>query len=281
MRITKGVLLLILAAFVGVALASIHDEDWGVFWHTKNLCGPIGAHIAGALHHLFGPVFSWFWPLFIVFFAVLLFKRSPRASEAPAPAGTSASRRSVSCGSSRGGSARGSFSPRPFSLSRFFSFPARSNRSSGGSDTCGCRGSRSRRGSGRRPRSGRRSRNGEKRAPEDRGSYRGARRRGGPPVGERREGTPPRITVPEPPAARPGEETRISSVDDAPAAPAAGAGDVPLPDLTLLDDYEARGVSYSTEDLIARSGIIAPEHLPLPMAPRERPRRAPGTPAPG
>ncbi|MGD1048976.1 MAG: DNA translocase FtsK 4TM domain-containing protein, partial [Candidatus Krumholzibacteriaceae bacterium] len=74
MRITKAVLLLMLAAFVGVALASIHDEDWGVFWHTKNLCGPIGAHIAGALHYLFGPAFSWFWPLFIVFFAVLLFK---------------------------------------------------------------------------------------------------------------------------------------------------------------------------------------------------------------
>ena len=31
---------------------------------------------------------------------------------------------------------------------------------------------------------------------------------------------------------------------------------MPLPDLSLLDNYEARGVSYSTEDLIARSEVI-------------------------
>ena len=283
MRITKGVLLLILAAFVGVALASIHDEDWGVFWHTKNLCGPIGAHIAGALHHLFGPVFSWFWPLFIVFFAVLLFKDIEARSQM----------RRVICAclflvvvsaiaAGFGGSGSGgyvgvktlgflrlvsgrigsglilaaaflvvSFLLLPGTVESllgrlrhlrlpWLSFPAR-----------------------KRPETAVREKKPkrEKEVPEipvivDAEEPSSARRRGGPPVGERREGTPPRITVPEPPAARPGEETRISSVDDAPAAPAAGAGDVPLPDLTLLDDYEARGVSYSTEDLIARSGII-------------------------
>ena len=81
MRITKGVLLLLLAAFVGVALASIHDEDWGAFWKVKNLCGPIGAAIAGSLHVLFGPVLSWFWPFFIVFLAVLVFRQIEARSQ--------------------------------------------------------------------------------------------------------------------------------------------------------------------------------------------------------
>jgi hypothetical protein len=81
MRITKGILLVIVAVFLGVALASFHKEDvsapwddWSAFWQAKNLCGPIGAVVAGTLHALFGRALAWFWPFFVMTFALMSFK---------------------------------------------------------------------------------------------------------------------------------------------------------------------------------------------------------------
>ena len=282
MRITKGVLLLILAAFVGVALASIHDEDWGVFWHTKNLCGPIGAHVAGALDYLFGPVFSWFWPLFIVFFAVLLFREIEARTQTRRIVCALALLVVVSAiAAGFGGAGAGGYvGVKTLNLLRLvsgrigsglilaaaflvvsflllpgavesllgrlrhlriprLSLPARKRPEPAGRK--------------RRPQR-------DREVPEipvivepEEPAAAGGR---GDGRGDRRDGAPPRITIAEPPTARPETEARMSGMDEAPEAPAASAGDVPLPDLTLLDDYEARGVSYSTEDLIARSGII-------------------------
>jgi S-DNA-T family DNA segregation ATPase FtsK/SpoIIIE len=282
MRITKGLLFLLFAAFIGIALASIHDEDWGVFWHVQNLCGPIGAHVAGALCLLFGPVLSWFWPLFILFFAILVFRNMEAARQL----------RRIICfllllvvvsaiaavfgGDGAGGivglktlgflrliSGRiGSgiiliaallivtFLLLPGALESIiarlkrvrvsrFSFQARKHGE---------------------PSTKRKKLSREKMVPEIpvivESEEPAAARRGGKRRGEKDEDLPPKITVSESAMARSESEVRLSDIDGASALCDAAADDMPLPDLSLLDSCEARGVSYSTDDLIARSGII-------------------------
>jgi S-DNA-T family DNA segregation ATPase FtsK/SpoIIIE len=281
MRITKGVLLLLLAAFVGVSLASIHDEDWGAFWKVKNLCGPIGAVIAGTLHFLFGPVLSWFWPLFIAFLAVLILREIEVWSQL---------RRTICAivllvvvsaivGAFGGEPAAGrvgiktlgflrlisgrigsglilaaallfvSFLLLPGAVDALFSL-LRRVRLPGVALPGPKRGRETRRSAAKKG----------KEAPEIpviveseievmRGKKRPLRDQ------EIREEGPPKITVPRMPAVK-ADGARLNDIEEAPASPAAPAGDMPLPDLSLLDNYEARGVSYSNEDLIARSEVI-------------------------
>jgi S-DNA-T family DNA segregation ATPase FtsK/SpoIIIE len=69
-RIAKGLLLVVLAVFIGVSLASFDQRDWGVFWNVRNLCGPIGAVLGGVLRMLFGAVFSWFFPVFMLYWGI-------------------------------------------------------------------------------------------------------------------------------------------------------------------------------------------------------------------
>ncbi|MCK4237253.1 MAG: DNA translocase FtsK 4TM domain-containing protein, partial [Candidatus Krumholzibacteria bacterium] len=59
-KIAKGILLLTVAVFIVVALASFDRRDLGSFWKANNLCGPVGAVIAVSLRFILGPVFSWF-----------------------------------------------------------------------------------------------------------------------------------------------------------------------------------------------------------------------------
>jgi len=281
MRITKGVLLLLLAAFVGVALASIHDEDWGAFWKVKNLCGPIGAAIAGSLHVLFGPVLSWFWPFFIVFLAVLVFRQIEARSQM----------RRIICsvillviisaivGVFGGESAGGRVGVKALSFLRlivgdigsglilvaallvvsFLLLP-------GAVESLFSKLPRIRLPRISLPRL-KRAREAKrvaakrgKEVPEipviveseiepARGRKRGMRDE------DNREEGPPKITVPRISMVK-ADEARLGEIDEAPASPPAAAGDMPLPDLSLLDNYEARGVSYSNEDLIARSEVI-------------------------
>ncbi|MDD4856552.1 MAG: DNA translocase FtsK 4TM domain-containing protein [Candidatus Krumholzibacteria bacterium] len=282
MRITKGLLLLLFAAFIGVALGSIHAEDWGAFWHVQNLCGPIGAHVAGALRLLFGPALSWFWPLFILFFAVLVFRKMEAARQL----------RRIICsllllvvvsaiaavfGGEGAGGLAGlktlgflrlisgrigsglilvaallvvSFLLLPGALESLiarlrrmrmphFSFPDRKRRE---------------------PSVKQKKSKKEKTVPEIAvivdGEEQTVAVRRGRQKEEKDEDLPPRITVSETAIMRSEDEVGISDIEGVPGVSAAAAGDMPLPDLSLLDDCEARGVSYSTDDLIARSGII-------------------------
>jgi len=73
-RITVGILLVTLSVFIGVALASYDQRDWGSFWRVRNLCGPIGSLLAGFLRLVFGTTFSWFWPLFLFYWALETFR---------------------------------------------------------------------------------------------------------------------------------------------------------------------------------------------------------------
>lgn len=284
MRITKGVLFVILAAFVGVALASHQRadvsafwDDWGAFWQAKNLCGPIGAGLAGFLFYSFGPVFSWFWPLFILFFAVCCFKDIDTRSHVKGIVSSLALLVILSALAARVGGERAAgivglgtldflrllagrigsvlILVAALIIVSFVLFPGPVE-----SLLSKLRHLRPRRISlPWRKRAG-----AEKKRPKK------AKEKSHPPVvvepergaeddeetvsaGSHAKG--PKITVPEPPAPRL-DDSRLADLDDSPEPRAVVAGDMPLPELSLLDSYEARGVSYSKEDLIARSAVI-------------------------
>ncbi|MCK4350255.1 MAG: DNA translocase FtsK 4TM domain-containing protein, partial [Candidatus Krumholzibacteria bacterium] len=71
-NISIGVMLSLFALFTAVALYSFEEGDWGRFWGVANLCGPIGAALAGSLRYIFGTVFSWFWPALLLYWASLV-----------------------------------------------------------------------------------------------------------------------------------------------------------------------------------------------------------------
>ncbi len=292
MRITKGVLLIIVAVFLGVALASHQREDvsapwddWGAFWQAKNLCGPIGAGVSGSLHYFFGPALAWFWPLFALLFALFAFK-DIEAREHGRRIATGLALFVVLSGivAIFGGRGPGGLTGAKtlgffrlvsgrvgsvlilaalFLVLSFFMFPSavegllsklkdirvpRFELPKPGRDG----------GKSKRPK--RKREEGGREVPEIPVIVESERERA--PAGRARNRIEdaeaeraPRITVPELPVAR-GEDARPAEADEVPSPPPAAAGDMPLPELSLLDDYEARGVSYSTDDLIARSSVI-------------------------
>ena len=73
-KISIGILLLILALFTAFALASYDREDWGEFWEVENLCGPVGALLAGSLRFLLGPMLSWYLPAFFIYWSISIFR---------------------------------------------------------------------------------------------------------------------------------------------------------------------------------------------------------------
>jgi S-DNA-T family DNA segregation ATPase FtsK/SpoIIIE len=281
MRITKGVLFLILAAFLGVALASYHEEDWGSFWRVRNLCGPIGAAIAGVIRLLFGPVLSWFWPLFILWVAILVFRDTA----------VRGSIRRIICAISLvvivsaiaaifgGVAASGVVGLKTLGLLRlvagrvgsgfilaacfvvvsFLLFP-------GAVESLLGRVKRSLV-PGRLPE---RSKGGASGGAKRRGKKEGIREipvivesepdagrdeRRGRTVEGRGEEASPKIRVPQLAAER-SQEVVLGESEEPSFLPRTTPSDAPLPDLSILDDYEAKGVSYSKDDLIARSEII-------------------------
>ncbi len=79
-KIMVGILLLTSAVFIGVSLASYDSRDWNSILKARNLCGPIGAVIGGALIFAFGTVLSWIVPLFLLFQAAVSFMKKAPAS---------------------------------------------------------------------------------------------------------------------------------------------------------------------------------------------------------
>jgi len=272
MRITRGVLLVILALFIGTAIASHHDEV--SYWQARNLCGPAGAGIDWFLRMLCGPALCWFWPLFILFFAVLSFRDIEVRSQLrriicslfllvilAAIVTIVAGERSwggqvglrtlhfLKLVSGRMGSI--------FVLMAallvvcFLMVPHAVESLLGRFQRI------------RLPRLAIARRKGDAVAAPPK---RRKRERSPEPVpacveeeGEEPSPAPrpPKITVAEPPApARVEEFPGGEEAEEPPRASVPSDENMPLPELALLDSYESRGVTYSKEDLISRSEVI-------------------------
>jgi len=72
-RLSKGIFFLILSVFIGVALASFDERDAGLFWHVRNLCGPIGSVLATFVVVSFGRYIGWFLPFTMALIAFVYF----------------------------------------------------------------------------------------------------------------------------------------------------------------------------------------------------------------
>jgi S-DNA-T family DNA segregation ATPase FtsK/SpoIIIE len=281
MRIMKGVLLVILAVFLSVALASYHEDDWGAFWRVQNLCGPLGAALGGFIRILFGPVFSWFWPLFIIVFAVFLFREIEARSHlrrivcAIALLVIASAITAIFGGAGAGGlvglktlnllrlisgrigsslilaacfiivtvllfpHAIGAF------LSRLRSIRPGAPRLFAPKRTPGEAPYRKKKGKEILEIPVIVESDLELKAEEKR------RRK----AQEKRDDTPPAIRVPERAIVK-ADEGRVADAGEPHFVSSAAPSDAPLPELGLLDDYESRGVTYTKDDLLARSEII-------------------------
>lgn len=281
MRITKGILVILLAAFLGVALASRSDRDWGEFWRAKNLCGPIGALIAGSLDALFGHIFSWFWPLLLVFLGVMILRgvelreQLKKVLYATALVAAAAAFYSLLGGSGSGGIV----GDKVLSLARllagrigsvlvliaaivilsFALFRERFEEMLEHFSRLRIPGfsiSASR--SGRRTRAKRSLARDASEIPIIVESETKARSAGSAretvELKPLEEFSAPRITVHGTPRSNEISSAEIASEE--PVVIASESEDIPLPDLSLLEDHAEKGVFYSEEDLIARSGII-------------------------
>jgi S-DNA-T family DNA segregation ATPase FtsK/SpoIIIE len=71
-RVTIAIVLIVLGLFTAFALASYDRQDWGKFWDVHNMCGPIGALLAGSLRYLLGSILSWFLPLLLLYWALVV-----------------------------------------------------------------------------------------------------------------------------------------------------------------------------------------------------------------
>jgi len=72
-RLSKGIFFLILSVFIGVALASFDERDVGLFWHVRNLCGPVGSVLATFIVVSFGRYIGWFLPFTMALIAFFYF----------------------------------------------------------------------------------------------------------------------------------------------------------------------------------------------------------------
>lgn len=73
-NISAAVLLFTSSLFTGVAIYSWDSRDWGSFGQVRNLCGPAGVYLAGGIKWLLGPVLCWVVPLFMLYWGWLLLR---------------------------------------------------------------------------------------------------------------------------------------------------------------------------------------------------------------
>ena len=263
-HIARAILLVICALFTGVALASYDPGDWGEFMKANNLCGPLGAMIAGMLRLGFGPIFSWFLPLFLLYWGVLSLRARSLTSETRRLV-TSAilliivmSLAAFAAGDGYGGAIGQKMADYLemilgrigsilvlagaivlLALFLFFgSIKALLGRLSGISLPA--------------PRLPRQAAAKPAAAPRPRKQpVRNARET----VQVESERQPVRIAVPERTSPKPKPKAQVKK-PVLPATPVTGAENAPLPDISILGDYSAADVSFSKEDLIARSEVI-------------------------
>jgi S-DNA-T family DNA segregation ATPase FtsK/SpoIIIE len=263
-HIAKAILLIICALFTGVALASYDPGDWGEFMKAANMCGPLGALIAGILRLGFGPFFSWFLPLFLLYWGLLSLRARSLRSETRRLVISAIlfiivmSLAAFAAGDGYGGAIGQKMADYLevilgrigsilvlagagvlLALFLFFgSIKALLGRLSGISLPA--------------PRLPRRAAAKPAAVPRPRKQpVRNERET----VQEEPERQPVRIAVPERKSPKPKSKAQVKK-PVLPATPVTGAENAPLPDISILGDYSAADVSFSKEDLIARSEVI-------------------------
>ncbi|MBN1165427.1 MAG: DNA translocase FtsK 4TM domain-containing protein, partial [Candidatus Krumholzibacteriota bacterium] len=267
-KIAIGLLFLISAVFIGVAIGSWDSRDWGSFWKVNNLCGPIGAVMSGILRGFFGSIFVWLVPLFLLFWGLLvlggialrersrlcicllflawagtsIFSVGGLSAEAGILGTKTAGFLHIIAG--RIGSILILIGVLALDLLVLFF---------GSIKSLGLKikGLLTRSRTGERPpeRERKRSRRDRKKPPiEDKTKSVSALETAG-----EEDKAPVRIDLPPPAKPKPKPASRPVRPAVTGATPADNA---PLPDLSLLDDYDEEAVTFSKEELIARSEVI-------------------------
>ncbi len=260
------------AVFVGVALYSWDDADTGRFWDAANLCGPIGAFVSGILRHLFGYIVSWGVPLLMLYWGGLYLASRKLLEKGRTLAGLAllvwigaallaASGLSGAAGQlgERSAALLGLLVGRigtilvlsasfllTLTLLFFGSISEAAERLSGMAAML----------------AGLFSRGKKERAHERTGRKKNRKTKTKPEpilveVEEEIEEGPRKIDIAEPKRPRPKPRQKPVPSRPKPAgAPSTPADNAPLPDLSLLAEYDESSVSFSKEDLIARSEVI-------------------------
>jgi S-DNA-T family DNA segregation ATPase FtsK/SpoIIIE len=70
-KIAIGLLLAMAAVFAAVSLFSYDPRDYESIWSARNMCGPLGAILAGSLRYLFGYIFSWAVPAIMFYIGIM------------------------------------------------------------------------------------------------------------------------------------------------------------------------------------------------------------------
>ena len=268
-NIARGIVLIIAALFIALALASFEPGDWGSFWKVSNLCGPIGAVLAGAIRFVLGPVFSWVFPVFLGYWGVASLRGVALREDRRRMLSTLALAWICSAlvslaGADSGGGWIGSKTAQALELVFgrigsvliligllvvtafilfFGSVAAFIERVRGFSLeplTAALR---------RRPKIR------TLRRPKVVMAHREAEEKPKPVKVDHKETQPVAVSVDKPYRPVP-EVRRAKPPSPGKAAAVAGERDMPLPDISILDDYDSETISFNKDELIARSEII-------------------------
>jgi S-DNA-T family DNA segregation ATPase FtsK/SpoIIIE len=274
-KIAAGLILIVIAIFIGAALQS-YDRNDSFSMDVENKCGPVGALIASGLRWIFGSLFSWVVPLALLYAGAVTIsgrglseRRRPIVMaglltlilcafaawfDAPERAGRlgTATYSVLEMLTGRTGSVLILSAALLVTLVTIFFGKIRAAfERSGGLRIPRLALPFLRRASRETASRGRSSRKRAAAAARDLPEIEASE----PVVDEE----PVHIDIPErrPPAPKPKKASESAYTAPRPAgAEATPADDAPLPDLSLLDDYDESAISFSRDDLIARSEMI-------------------------
>jgi S-DNA-T family DNA segregation ATPase FtsK/SpoIIIE len=271
-KITAGIILMTSAVFIGVSLYSWDDADTGLFWDAANLCGPIGAFVSGILRYLFGYIVSWGVPLLMLYWGGLYLTRRKLFEKGRALAGLAllawiAAAIFAATGLSGAAGQLGERTAAVLGLLLgrigtilvlsaaflltvillfFGSISEAVEKLSGIFTMIPELFSRGKKEKARERRSRKKSRK--------------VREKVAPAIVDVREDIeegPRKIDIAEPKRPSPVPRKKPAPARPRPVgAPSTPADNAPLPDLSLLAEYDESSVSFSKEDLIARSEVI-------------------------
>lgn len=271
--LAAGIILLMSSAFTAVALASFRPHDWDAFLAARNLCGPAGAVLAHALRWLLGPVLAWAAPAVFAYTGLLLLagkglfsRRRELAIIAALVWIIAALSAYAGLGDEAGTTGRKTLAVLELLVGKVGSLivivaalllvlvAAFFGRVRSLIESLAA--ARPLRRRQRAP-----ARGGSKRGSSARGGGAAAakgRAEGAENAGQAGSVEAVRIDIPERPAPAPRQKQATDGEQHRPrpATATTPADDAPLPDVSLLDEYDESSIAFSRDELIARSELI-------------------------